>query len=127
TTIQVSFRYEIKMPKLLKNMSKRRINQLISKEIQNAHASRKTKNQSKVDLVLQYDCGSESTESHLRNDCLMTVTNVNEPYTLEYIEFHRDDESNSTNNLKEDSRLWLSENSIPQQAANDLIAIFRSH
>lgn len=63
----------------------------------------------------------------LKNDCLMTVTNVNEPYTLEYVEFHRDDESNSTNSLKEDLRLWLSDNSISQQAANDLIAIYRSH
>lgn len=46
---------------------------------------------------------------------------------LQYIQFHREDESNITNSLTEGLRFWLSENCISQKAANSLIAIFRKH
>ncbi|GBP34168.1 hypothetical protein EVAR_30720_1 [Eumeta japonica] len=46
---------------------------------------------------------------------------------LEYVEFHREDVSNTTNSLTKHLRFWLPENSISQKAANNLIAIFRRH
>ncbi|XP_044738485.1 uncharacterized protein LOC123300077 [Chrysoperla carnea] len=48
-------------------------------------------------------------------------------HELECVQFYREDVSTTANSLSEDLRFWLSENSISQKAASNLISIFRNH
>lgn len=144
------------MPKPIRYLSKRRVCQMINEEIKTAKDSTQPFNRQQsltttegnfVSSKVTEDAQEITQDSlHENNDsvdpvepeehCDVNVDNVDpiaicdrtdNPNVLQNIQFHREDESNITNSLTEDLRLWLSENCISQKAANSLIAIFRKH
>lgn len=80
--------------------------------------------------------GHNFADQHEDHQDEVDVENINLPIVdnkteelneLECVQFYREDESTTANSLSEDLRFWLSENSVSQKAANNLISIFRNH
>lgn len=78
------------------------------------------------DIAIEPERNFESSdESDVTNDAANEESH-NEGRPFEYLQLYQANEA-APKDLKDDLRVWLSENSISQRAANDLIAIFRNH